>query len=294
MARAARAVAETQYWVVTRRQLLRIGYTPEAIDYRIEIGRLRPIHEGVFAVLRPDIVREGYFMAAVLACGDTAALTHDSGGELWEIRPRIAGAIHVSVLRGHPRRAGIKVHRRTSMETTTHKGIVVTTPACTIVDLAPRLSDTRLERCVNEAVNRGLTDPERLRGEVGAMPRRFGARKVIALLERDLFVVTDTILEQKLLRILRKAGLPLPKTQVRLPGGRVDFYWPEFKLVVEADSLRFHRTPSQQRTDLVRDQVNFADAEIHTLRFSHWQICNEPDYVARILTAAIRRLAVAA
>jgi very-short-patch-repair endonuclease len=294
MATAAWALAKLQHWVITRRQLLEIGYTPEAIDYRIEVGRLRRIHEGVYAVWRPDLTREGYFIAAVLACGDTAALSHDSGGEFWEISPRVPGPIHVSVLRPHPRRPGIKAHRRMRMETTIHKGIVVTTPACTIVDLAPKLSDSQLERCINEAVNRDLTDPEGLRDEVAAMPRRVGARKVIALLDRDTFVATESALEQPFLRIVRRAGLPLPVTQRRLPGGRVDFYWPELKLVVEADSFRFHRTPSQQRKDLVRDQLNLADADIQTLRFTHWQVFKEPEYVTRILTAAIRRRGAAA
>jgi very-short-patch-repair endonuclease len=294
MAKAVWALAKAQHWVITRPQLLAIGYTPEAIDYRIEVGRLRPIHEGVFAVWRPDLAREGHFIAAVLACGDTAALSHDSGGELWEIRPRIPGPLHVSVLRGHPRRPGIKAHRRTRMETTTRKGIVVTTPACTIVDLAPRLSDARLERCINEAVNRNLANPEELRDDAAAMPWRFGARRVVTLLDRDTFVATETMLEQRFLRIVRKAGLPLPATQVWLPGGRVDFCWPDLKLVVEADSLRFHRTAAQQRTDIVRDQLNFVDREIHTLRFTHWQIFREPEYVTRILTAAIRRLAARA
>jgi very-short-patch-repair endonuclease len=294
MAKAAWALAEGQHWVITRRQLLEIGYTPEAIDYRIKVRRLRPLHEGVFMVWRSDVDREGYFLGAVLACGESAALSHDSGGELWEIRPGIPGPIHVSVLRSHPRRPGIKVHRRMRMETTTHKGILVTTPACTIVDLAPGLSDSRLERCINEAVNRDLTSPDKLRSEAAAMPRRFGARRVVALLDRDTFVATETMLEQRFLGIVRQTGLPLPATQRRLPGGRVDFYWPELKLVVEADSLHFHRTPSQQRADVVRDQVNRADADIDTLRFTHWQICREPAYVARILSAVIRRLEAAA
>jgi hypothetical protein len=83
MAKAAWALAEDQHWVITRRQLLEIGYTPEAIDYRIEVRRLRPLHEGVFMVWRSDVDREGYFLGAVLACGESAALSHDSGGELW-------------------------------------------------------------------------------------------------------------------------------------------------------------------------------------------------------------------
>jgi very-short-patch-repair endonuclease len=171
------------------------------------------------------------------------------------------------------------------METTTHKGILVTTPACTIVDLARGLSDSRLERCINEAVNRDLTTPDKLRSEAAAMPRRFGARRVVALLDRDTFVATETMLEQRFLRIVRRAGLPLPQTQRRLPGGRVDFYWPELGLVVEADSLRFHRTPLQQRRDALRDQTHFK-AKLRTLRFTHWQIWHEPEYVGSILRAA--------
>ena len=162
------------------------------------------------------------------------------------------------------------------------------------MDVAPSLSDEQLERCVNEAVNRDLTTPEKLRSDAAAMRRRFGARRVVTLLDRDTFIATHTMLEQRFLRIVRGAGLPLPGTQARLTGGRVDFYWPELKLIVEADSLRFHRTAAQQRKDIVRDQLNFADAEIKTLRFTHWQVCREPDYVARILAAAIRRLAAAA
>ena len=75
------------------------------------------------------------------------------------------------------------------------------------------------------------------------------------------------------------------ETQRRLDGGRVDFYWPDLDLIVEADSLRFHRTPFQQRTDVIRDQTNFK-AEIRTLRFTHWQIWHEPEYVESILRAA--------
>ena len=295
LGRAARVLARRQHWVVTRAQLLAIGYTAKAIRHRIEIGRLHPIHAGVYAVDRPAATLEAVFIAAVLACGEGAALSHDSGAQLWLIRPRRPGPIHVSVPETRRiKRPGIKIHRRSEFEVTQRFGIPVTTPICTVVDIAPGLSDESLERCINEAANRDLVHPEQLHAAVRGLPYRRGARRVESLLDRDEFVVTDTVLEQKLLAILRKARLPLPETQQRLPGGRVDFYWPELGLVVEADSLRYHRTPSQQRNDVTRDQLNFANRGIRTLRFTHWQICHEPDYVAGILEAAIRRLAAAA
>ncbi|MEA2441698.1 MAG: hypothetical protein QOH76_3122, partial [Thermoleophilaceae bacterium] len=267
MAAAAWELALGQHWVITREQLLAIGYTDEAIDHRIEVGRLHRVHAGVYAVGRRHLTRHGFFIAAVLACGEGAAISHHSAAELWEIRPRRAGPLHVTVPPGqHPRRPGIKVHRREQFEVTRKDGIPVTTAACTIVDVATQLTDARLERAINEAANRDLIDPETLRRASAAMRRRIGARKVIAILDRDTYAVTDSRLEQRLLKIALDAGLPRPRTQQRLPGGRVDFYWPDLGLVVEADSLRYHRTPAQQRADGLRDQQHAA-AGLTPLRF---------------------------
>jgi very-short-patch-repair endonuclease len=279
--RAAWEVAKRQHWVITRKQLLGLGFTPREIDIRLRT-RLHPVHAGVFAVGRPHLTRHGYLIAAVLACGDGAALSHDSSAELYEVRRRRPGPIHVSVPAGerHPRRAGIRVHRRKSFDVRIHHGIPATSPVCTLIDIAPQLDDAALERAINEAVNRDLVDLDELRA---AARRR--SRAIVRLLDRDTFAVTDTMLEQRFLRIVRRTGLPLPETQRHLDGGRVDFYWPALDLIVETDSLRFHRTPSQQRNDVLRDQTHFK-AELRTLRFTHWQVWHEPDYVETILRAA--------
>jgi very-short-patch-repair endonuclease len=290
MAKEAWRLARAQHFVITRRQLIGIGYTSEAIDWRIADGRLFPLHAGVYAVGRPQLTREGVFIAAVLACGPEAVLSHESAAELWGILKRHRGPIHVTVPEAaNPRRPGIAVHRRAGLQPTRRQGIAVTTPIDTLVDVAPRLSEAQLERAINEAVNRDLTDPDELRAAAAQMRRRRGARKVLRLLDRATYVVTDSRLEQQFLRIVRAAGLPMPQTQRHLGGGRVDFYWPELGLVVEADSLRFHRTPFQQRTDLLRDQKH-AVAELERLRFTHFQVMKEPDHVAATLTAIIRRL----
>jgi very-short-patch-repair endonuclease len=277
--RQAWELAKAQKWVITRRQLLGIGFTPREIDIRVG-KRLHPVATGVFAVGRPHLTREGAFMAAVLACGPGAALSHHSGAELYEILRRRRGPIEVSVSATHPRRAGIKVHRRKSFDVRIHGGIPATSPICTIIDIAHGLGEAQLERTINEAVNRDLVDLDELRAAA-----RGRSRKIVRLLDRDTFAVTDTMLEQRFLRIVRRAGLPLPQTQRRLEGGRVDFYWPALDLIVETDSLRYHRTPSQQRNDLLRDQTHFK-AETRTLRFSHWQVWHEPDHVETILRSA--------
>ncbi|HEY0632293.1 MAG TPA: hypothetical protein VGC98_09580 [Thermoleophilaceae bacterium] len=274
-------LAKAQHWVITRRQLLDIGYTSEAIDIRLEGGRLNRVFAGVYAVGRPHLTREGYLIAAVLACGPGAALSHSSAAELYEMMKRRPGPVHVSVLAPRaPRVPGIKVHRRRRFDLRIHKGIPTTSPICTVIDIAPQLGDAQLERAINEAVNRDLIELDELREAARGRSSAIGR-----LLDRDSFVVTDSALEQRFARIARRAGLPRPQTQRHLDGGRVDFYWRELELIVETDSLRFHRTPFQQRSDVLRDQAHFK-AELRTLRFTHWQVWHEPDYVETILRAA--------
>jgi very-short-patch-repair endonuclease len=290
LARAVRALARRQHWVITRAQLLAVGYTEAAIDHRIRKGRLHPIYPGVFAVDRRALPPDGYFMAAVLASGSGAALSDDSAGELYGIRPRHRSPIHVSVIGRQPRRRGIKVHRRSGFKVVRHRGIPVTSIIDTLVDLATTLDDDELERAVNEAVNRNLTDPERLRRAVAAMRHRPGARTLARLLDRGTYAVTESRLEQRFLRVAREAGLPKPQTQRHLEGGRVDFFWPALGLIVEADSLRYHRTPAQQAADVLRDQKH-AGAELTPLRFTHWQIFFDAAHVQTILVRVTERLA---
>src|SRR4051794_13708618 len=109
--KAAWGLARRQHWGITRRQLLALGFSRRQIDERIVDGRLHVVHAGVFSVGRPDLERDGHFLAAVLACGGGAALSDSSAAAHWEILTWTGGPIHVSVRASHPRRPGIKVHR---------------------------------------------------------------------------------------------------------------------------------------------------------------------------------------
>lgn len=110
-----------------------------------------------------------------------------------------------------------------------------------------------------------------------------------ALLDADSLAFTDSVLEQRFLRLVQRAGLPRPRTQAWVNGFRVDFYWPDSSLVVEADGLRYHRTPTQQKRDRIRDQTHVA-AGMTNLRFAAVQIRDEAPRVTASLRTVIARL----
>jgi very-short-patch-repair endonuclease len=277
--RAARGLARRQHWVIARRQVLALGFTSDAIEHRIEKGRHHRIWPGIYAVDRPDLTQEGLFIAAVLACGEGAVLSHMSAAILWGLIRVRSRMIEVSVpLNRTPRRAGIKIHRRKTIDATLHKNIPVTSPTQTLLDLALQLDAERYERAVNEAANKDLIDPEELRAALDTMSAQPGIRPLRKLLDRDTYVCTETELEQRLVPIARRAGLPKPDTQIYVNGRRADFVFGEAGVVVEADSLRFHRTPSQQANDTRREHAYAVDGLL-PLRFTHYQITHDPKYV---------------
>jgi very-short-patch-repair endonuclease len=286
------ALAAQQHGVITRAQLLELGMTPGAIRYRVRRRRLHPVHRGVYAVGRPQLTRHGTLIAALLSCGPGAALSHDAAGEVHGIRKQRAGPIDVTVPGGQRRRPGLRIHRRPlpDGDVTRCHGIPVTSPVRTLVDLAQRLSRAEMEAVVNEADKLGLVDPERLRAALANRHGQPGVAALRELLDRHALTLTDTELERRFLPIVRRAGLPLPRTQRRVNDFRVDFFWPELGLVVETDGLRYHRTPAQQARDRLRDQTHSA-AGLTPLRFTHGQVVHEAGHVVRVLEAVARRLA---
>ena len=253
------------------------------------------VMRGVYVVGRRELSRPGRWMAAVLSCGDHAALSDSSAGALLEIADELPGTIEVTIPPGTTRRRpGITVHRRplASHERIEVNAIPVTTPIRTLIDLATRLSPRALERAVNEADKRDLVTPHALRAALDAYTGQPGAPALRTLLDSRTFRLTDSELERRFMPITRAAGLPPPVTGERVNGFKVDFYWPELGLVVETDGLRYHRTPSEQARDRLRDQAHTA-AGLTQLRFTHEQIRYESAHVREIL-AATRAQALAA
>jgi len=165
----------------------------------------------------------------------------------------------------------------------------VTCVVRTLIDIACSLSSGALERAVNEGDRLDLIDPEALRMALDGYPGQRGVARLRGLLDRRTFRLTDSELERWFLPQVRRAGLPLPLTQQRLNGFKVDFLWPGLRLVVETDGLRYHRTPTQQMHDRIRDQAHLAAGFI-PLRFTHWQVRYERQYVRSTLLAVVRRI----
>jgi very-short-patch-repair endonuclease len=186
----------------------------------------------------------------------------------------------------------VRIHRRESLssaDVTIQEGIPVTNVVLTLIDLACSLDPARLERAVNEADRLDLIDPGSLRTALGAYPGRPGVARLRKLLDRRTFRLTDSDLERLFLPLVAQAGLPLPLTRQRLNGFRVDFFWPDLRLVVETDGLRYHRTPAQQTRDHARDQAHLA-AGFTPLRFTHAQVRYEAEHVRSTLRGVARRL----
>jgi hypothetical protein len=286
-------LARKQHGVLSRKNLLALGFTSAAIEHRLRTGRLHRVGQGIYAVGRSDLTQKGRWMAAVLSYAPASALSHRSAAALWGILGPHAGPIHVSVRRRcGGRRPGIRVYGRPSLqpgEIFVREGIPVTDPTRTLLDVATELRPRELERAVNEADKHDLIDPESLRRALDDHVGEPGVRPLRVLLHRDTFVLSDSDLEILFHPIAAAAGLPLAKTKAVVDGFEVDFFWPELGLVVETDGLRYHRTPSAQARDRIRDQTHVA-AGLTSLRFTHHQIRYEPAYVAEILHRTARRL----
>jgi hypothetical protein len=247
--RAIARAAGGQYGRVSREQLLEIGLRRDAIGRRLRAGRLHRVHAGVYAVGHLAPSREGRWLAAVLACGDGAVLSHRSAASLWKIRQAEGPAVDVAIPtrsgRSHP---GIAVHRAKLAPhgVTIHQRIPVTTPARTLVDLAREVTHDELVRALRETQFLRLFDLAATREALTRRP----CRRLCVLLE-DL-VLAQTGIEDRLLRICDRYKIPRPLTQQPHLGRRVDFLWPRERMVVETDGWEAHGTRSAFQADLER------------------------------------------
>jgi uncharacterized protein DUF559 len=279
--------------VVSREQLVTLGFTKSAIEHRVRVGRLHLIVRGVYAVGRPHLSREGRWMAAVLACGPGAALSHRSAAALWKFGNEHEDYIDVTVRRNSEARIrGVRCHRRATLPPgaiTRRLNIPLTQPVQTFLDLATVTGPKGLERAINEADKRDVIDPDTLRKTLEDHAGEPGVRPLRRILDKHTFRLSDDELELLFRPLATAAGLPTPLTKVEVNEFEVDFFWTDLGLVVETDGWRYHRTPATQTRDALRFQIHTA-AGLTPLRFSHWQVKHEPDHVLNILCRTAARL----
>lgn len=270
--------------MVTRPQLLALGIGARTIKRWVASGRLIPVHRGVYAVGHQAPVPFAREMAATLACGEGALLSHRSAAGVWGLLHAAPGDVDVTVRgRSGRSRPGIRIHRPTAdVEGTRREGIPITTPARTIVDLAAVESERVLERALNEALVQRVTTTR----EIDSLTRRsscHGKSKLTRVLEATTNPQrTRSEAEQRTRELIERAGLPRPQTNQRLHGFEVDFLWREQRFVLEVDGYRFHSTRHAFERDRTKDAA-LATHGFTVARISWRQITERPEVVvARI------------
>lgn len=284
------ALARAQHGVVATRQLLALGMSRGRVSTLKARGWLQAAHRGVYLV-GPIHGPRARLMAATLAGGDAAWLSHRSGGELWSVGPALSGAVSVTLVgRGGRSRPGITVHvaRRVSDEdVTSHDGIPVTAPGRTLLDLATQLPRRDLARAVEQAEILGLVQGDWLDALLIRNPRHRGAAALRAVTRAaEAPAMTRSEAERRLLELVRAARLPPPRTNQRIHGHEVDFLWPRQRLIAEVDGFAFHSSRSSFERDRRRDAHLIANGH-RVIRITWRQLTMEPESVVALLARAL-------
>lgn len=298
----AEAMANRQFGVVSRGQLRGIGLTDSAISHAISTSGLHPVFRGVYAFGRAAIEPRGRLLAATLACGECAVVSHRSAAASMGLLDTAPVAIDVIAPGGRGREIdGIRRHdvrRPATWEVGTFAGVPCTSPSRTLVDLAGEVGVRTLRSCFERAAAKGLLDLDAV--EASLRPRRRGAPALRALLAEWRPALPAgakprirSPLEAMVLPLLGKRRLPAPRCNapVELAEGRrieVDFLWPDQRFVLEADSRDFHGTEAAFERDRWRDR-ELMRVGIRSLRVTRRQAEREADAVADAIRRELER-----
>jgi very-short-patch-repair endonuclease len=290
------ALAAQQHGVVALGQLAALGLGPSGASRRVRAGRLHRLHPAVFAVGHPAIGQRGRWMAAVLACGPGAVLSHASAAQAWGLLAS-SGPISEVIVPGRGGRAGrpgVRVHRPVRLDASDRAevdGVPVTGPNRVLFDLAPRMAARPLARAFARADQLELLDVRVVERLLASHPRRAGTPKLRALVGTPIRP-TRSELETRFLELLAAHRLPRPQVNVVVGAYEVDALWPEHGVIVEADGWEHHGDRVAFRADRARDR-HLAASGFVVVRVTHRDVVETPAATAgelrAVLAAAARR-----
>jgi len=274
--RALARVAARQHGVVSAAQLAEAGIPDYTVSRRVRAGCLHRLHRGVYAVGHTKLSFEGRCMAAVLALGDQAVVSHQSAAALWGMLKPTDGAIHVTLPGdgGRRRRRGIWIHRSHSLiagVTTRRRAIALTKPPRTLRDLHRSVPDETYRSAVRRALDLRLISSAQLRSEDE---------------------LTRSELERLMLRLCRRHRLPQPEVNAHVGRYEVDFLWSQQRLIVEVDGFRHHGNRSAFEHDRARD-AHLQSLGFRVLRFTQRQLTDEHSAVVAAMHALLGQSALA-
>ncbi|HUA04765.1 MAG TPA: type IV toxin-antitoxin system AbiEi family antitoxin domain-containing protein [Solirubrobacteraceae bacterium] len=288
-------VAERQLGLITAAQLHRAGVGRGSIEWRLANGTLHRVFRGVYLVGHGVPVDGALELAAILAVGDGSLISHRSAAALWGLAKRPLGEIEITVVgRDCRSRDGLRVHRAETLVAAdrAHKrGIPVTSPARTLIDFAATTGRDEAERAIAEAFALQLVTEARVLAAVERVPNHAGVSLVRAILGQPGGASrTRSDGERAMLRLIREARLPAPRTNYPVAGFSADFCWPDQRLIVEVDGYPFHSARAALERDHRRD-IAHKNAGYEVLRFTMRQLKEEPLYVAAVIARALDRRA---
>jgi hypothetical protein len=285
------ALAARQHGVVSRAQLAELGVGRGALERRLAADRLHRVHAGVYLVGHRARAPLAFEMAAVLACGAGAVISHRSAAAIWGLvrdRP-VEDDVTVSSS-WSPRRPGIRVRRTDSLDprdVARFQRIPETSTVRTVLDVAAKGSEEEIEQVVAQLYARRLARPEQVR----ELLERARGRPGVGLLRSVLQIeggpaLTRSVAEQRMLRLVRGAGLPLPDVNARLFGFEIDFLWRAQRLALEVDGFAYHADPVAFQRDRLRD-AELAARGWAVMRVTWHQLTHTPEQVLSRLRAAL-------
>lgn len=288
------ALAEQQYGVISIRQLRSLGVGRGSLKYRLQSKRLHCIHRGVYASGHGCLTRNGHWMAAVLAGGEGAVLSHASAASLWDLRASASASIDVTVRSlGRPGPKGVRLHcvrRLDAADVTMREGTPVTSVARTLLDLAEVVPARQLERAVEEAERLRIFDRAAVEAICDRIRGRRGIRPLRAALGRydPVSQATRSELERRFLEHCSRAGIPRPSVNSQVAGFEVDMCWLERRLIVELDGHAFHGTRKAFEADRIRD-AELQAAGYQVVRITQSRLEHEADVALELLRLMLEK-----
>jgi very-short-patch-repair endonuclease len=287
-------LATRQHGVIARSQLAELGCGKGWIDGRLSTGYLHPLHRGVYAVGHRALGYRGRWMAAVLACGPGAVLSHRTAAAVLDLRSTVSGKIEVTAARTRKSVPGVTLHRPRSLhpdEVTTHDGFLVTTVERTLVDLAGTLTYPELQRAFEQALRLRILDTSKLRLTPGRKGMR-NLRRVMVTYAPEVLHSREE-LERRFWAFVIARKFPRPALNVVVAGYEVDALWREYMLIVELDGYDTHGGLRAFESDHVKT-ANLQLAGYTVIRVTWRMLHDDPDRVAALLQAHFARHATAA
>jgi very-short-patch-repair endonuclease len=285
-------LAGRQHGLVAYWQLLRLGFGRNWIAHKVKIGWLHRVHTGVYAVGHPALTEHGKLMAAVLACGAGARLSHWRAARHWDLLERVPPIIDVVLIGNRTGPRNVRTHRVKDLhpdDRTSRHGIPITTVPRTLLDLAAVADERQLRRAVNNAARGGWLNRRAIDDLLERHPHRRGIaafRAVVADVTTQTRR-TRSDFEVSFERLCRKHGLPKPVINGIVEGIEVDAHFPGTNLTVELDSYEYHRTPYEFDQDRRRDaQLKKRGYEV--LRVSEMWFDSDPREVAETISELLR------